>query len=65
MLIVLAVVLVLCVGGAAITWLAVKGPVGDVVDASKTRLVAPATLAGRPKLTDPELQTAAEQRSAG
>ncbi|MET7963808.1 hypothetical protein [Micromonospora zamorensis] len=60
-LIVLAVVLVLCIGGAVITWLAVKGPVGDVVDASKTRLVAPATLAGRPKVTDAELQTAADQ----
>ncbi|WP_327042997.1 hypothetical protein OG400_14640 [Micromonospora ureilytica] len=60
-LIVLAVVLVLCVGGVAITWFAVKDDVGAVVDASKTRVVAPATLAGRPKLTNPELQTAADQ----
>ena len=33
----------------------------DALDAAKTRVVAPATLAGRPKLTDPELQTAADQ----
>ncbi|WP_433130860.1 hypothetical protein ACQPWW_08690 [Micromonospora sp. CA-240977] len=59
-LIVLAVVLVLCLGGAAITWFAVKDDVGDVVDATKTRVVAPATLAGRPKVTDPQLQTAAD-----
>ncbi|MBQ0992610.1 hypothetical protein PSH03_005118 [Micromonospora sp. PSH03] len=64
-LIVLAVVLVLCVGGAAITWLVVKDDVGAVVDASKTRVVAPATLADRPKLTNPELLTAAEQAVAG
>ncbi|MGC4869917.1 hypothetical protein ACLQ3B_31240 [Micromonospora sp. DT53] len=60
-LIVLAVVLVLCIGGVAITWFAVKGPVNDALDATKTRVVAPATLAGRPKLTNPELQTAADQ----
>ncbi|GAA2187756.1 hypothetical protein [Micromonospora lupini] len=60
-LIVLAVVLVLCLGGAAITWFAVKDEVGDVVDATKTRVVAPATLAGRAKNTDPQLQKAADQ----
>ncbi|WP_238433941.1 hypothetical protein [Micromonospora tarensis] len=64
-LIVLAVVLVLCLGGVAITWLTVKDDVGDVVDATKTRVVAPATLAGRPKLTDPELQSAADDLVAG
>ncbi|RAO55529.1 hypothetical protein [Micromonospora saelicesensis] len=64
-LIVLAVVLVLCVGGVAITWLVVKDDVGAVVDASKTRVVAPTTLAGRPKLTNPELLTAADQAVAG
>ncbi|MFF5052629.1 hypothetical protein ACFY1S_05505 [Micromonospora sp. NPDC000663] len=60
-LIVLAVVLVLCLGGAAITWFAVKDEVGDVVDATKTRVVAPATLAGRAKNTDPQLQAVADQ----
>ncbi|MEU5668761.1 hypothetical protein ACGF3C_24340 [Micromonospora sp. NPDC047762] len=64
-LIVLAVVLVLCVGGAAIIWAVAKGPVNEALDASKTRVVAPTTLAGRPKLTNPELLTAAEQAVAG
>ncbi|MBQ0900928.1 hypothetical protein [Micromonospora sp. U21] len=59
-LIVLAVVLVLCLGGAAITWFAVKDEVGEVVDATSTRVVAPATLAGRPKIDDPELQKLAD-----
>ncbi|MGW2622294.1 hypothetical protein [Micromonospora taraxaci] len=60
-LIVLAVLLVVCLGGAAAIWFTVKDDVGDVVDATKTRLVAPATLAGRPKITEPELQAAADQ----
>ncbi|SCG67005.1 hypothetical protein GA0070609_4203 [Micromonospora echinaurantiaca] len=60
-LIVLAVVLVLCLGGAAVTWFAVKDDVGDAVDAAKTRVVAPATLAGRPQLTDTELASLSEQ----
>ncbi|MEH1164523.1 hypothetical protein V6V47_03955 [Micromonospora sp. CPCC 205539] len=64
-LIVLAVVLVLCLGGAAITWFAVKDEVGDVVDATKTRVSAPATLAGRAKNTDPQLQKAADDMVAG
>ncbi|MFC5923155.1 hypothetical protein [Micromonospora vulcania] len=63
-LIVLSVVLVLCLGGVAITWFAIKGEVGDVVDATKTRVVAPATLAGKPKITDPQLQTAADEMVA-
>ncbi|MET8117976.1 hypothetical protein [Micromonospora sp. NPDC005189] len=64
-LIVLSVVLVLCLGGVAITWFAVKDDVGDVVDATKTRVVAPATLAGRPKNTDPQLQKAATDLVTG
>ncbi|WP_410820894.1 hypothetical protein [Micromonospora sp. 050-3] len=64
-LIVLAVVLVLCLGGVAITWFVVKDDVGAVVDASKTRVTAPTTLAGRPKLTTPELQSAADQAVSG
>jgi hypothetical protein len=60
-LIVLAVLLVLCLGGAAAIWFTVKDEVGDVVDATKTRVVAPATLAGRTKNTDPQLQTIADQ----
>ncbi|SCL22214.1 hypothetical protein GA0070624_2488 [Micromonospora rhizosphaerae] len=61
LLITLAVVVVLCVGGAAVLFFAAKDEVGDVVDATKTRLVAPETLAGRPKVADPQLQATAEQ----
>ncbi|MFI7280897.1 hypothetical protein ACIBOV_11580 [Micromonospora chersina] len=60
-LIVLAVVLVLCVGGGAIAFFATKDKVGEVVTATKTRLSEPATLAGRPKVTEPQLQQAATQ----
>ncbi|MER5703234.1 hypothetical protein ABT023_14995 [Micromonospora sp. NPDC002296] len=59
-LIVLAVVLVLCCGGGAITWFAVKDDVSDAVEATNTRVTAPATLAGRPKATQPELQAAVD-----
>ncbi|MBX7268303.1 hypothetical protein KIF24_21265 [Micromonospora sp. Llam7] len=59
-LIVLAVLLVLCAGGATAIWFAVKDEVGEAVDATRTRMVAPDTLAGRPKITDPELQQAAD-----
>ncbi|WP_319461014.1 hypothetical protein [Micromonospora sp. RTP1Z1] len=64
LLITLAVVVVLCLGGAAVLFFAAKGPVGDVVEATKTRMVAPATLAGRPKVTDPKLTSAAEDMSS-
>ncbi|WP_216592586.1 hypothetical protein [Verrucosispora sioxanthis] len=60
-LIVLAVLLVLCGGGGAAIWFAVKDDVSEAVDASRTRMVAPATVAGRPKLTEPELQQAADE----
>ncbi|WBB89315.1 hypothetical protein [Verrucosispora sp. WMMC514] len=59
-LIVLAVLLVLCVGGGTAVWFAVKDDVSEAVDATRTRMVAPDTLAGRPKNTDPELQQAAD-----
>ncbi|GAB3335482.1 hypothetical protein RMN56_03255 [Micromonospora halotolerans] len=61
LLIVLAVVLVLCVGGGVAIWFAAKDEVGEVVQATKTRLVEPPTLAGRAKVNDPALQTAATQ----
>ena len=61
LLIVLAVVLVLCVGGGIVTWIATKDTVGEVVTATKTRVVEPQTLGGRPKVTDPQLQNAATQ----
>ncbi|REF98060.1 hypothetical protein DFJ67_4069 [Asanoa ferruginea] len=57
-LIVLAVVLVLCVGGGVAIWQIVKDPVKEVVAAANTRVVAPDTLGGKKKITDPELQSA-------
>ncbi|SCG76949.1 hypothetical protein [Micromonospora humi] len=61
LLIVLAVVLVLCVGGGIAIWAAAGDEVKDAVNASKTRVVEPATLGGRPKVTEPTLQNAAVQ----
>ncbi|MFV2111306.1 hypothetical protein ACFHW0_03065 [Micromonospora sp. LOL_025] len=63
-LISLAVVLVLCLGGAAIFAFVVKDEVKETVDATRIRVVAPATLAGRPKATDPALQAGARQLEA-
>lgn len=60
-LLVLAVVVVLCLGGSAAVWFAVKDTVGEVVDATQTRLVEPKTLRGRPKLTEPKVRAAVEQ----
>ncbi|QKW12912.1 hypothetical protein [Verrucosispora sp. NA02020] len=59
-LIVLAVLMVLCVGGGAVVWFVVRDTVGEAVDATRTRVVAPETLAGRPKVTEPELQQLSE-----
>ncbi|MFD6566363.1 hypothetical protein [Micromonospora profundi] len=55
----LAAVLVLCLGGAAVTWFVARdgaGDAGEVVEASRTEVVAPDTLAGRPKYTEPDLR---------
>ncbi|MEH0936510.1 hypothetical protein [Micromonospora psammae] len=60
-LIVLAVLLVLCLGGGAAVFFLVKDEVKEAVDAQDTRVSAPETLAGRPKVTDPNLQDVAEQ----
>ncbi|PZF87049.1 hypothetical protein [Micromonospora deserti] len=61
LLIVFAVLLVLCLGGAAVSYFALKDEVGDAVDAANTRVVAPETLAGRPKINDAELQSLSDQ----
>ncbi|HEY6596258.1 MAG TPA: hypothetical protein VI011_19470 [Asanoa sp.] len=61
---VLVAVLVLCVGGGTVAYFALKDDVGNAVDAAKTRVVAPDTLNGRPKLTTPALQAAADRISA-
>jgi hypothetical protein len=58
------VVLVLCVGGGIAIWVTVKDDVGEVVEATKTRVVAPETLNGRAKATDPGLVTASETMAA-
>ena len=60
-LIVILALLVLCAGAGTAVWFAVKDTVGEAVDAAKTRVVAPDTLAGRSKATDPELQKASEE----
>ncbi|KXK61449.1 hypothetical protein AWW66_13700 [Micromonospora rosaria] len=61
LLTVVAVVLALCGGGTAVAWYALRDEVVEVVEATGTRVVAPETLAGRPKVTDPELQRLADQ----
>ncbi|GLY21340.1 hypothetical protein [Micromonospora sp. NBRC 101691] len=61
LLIVLAVVLVLCVGGGIAIWATVKDDVGEVVEATGTRVVAPETLNGRPRITDPDAVAMAEE----
>ncbi|WP_326549717.1 hypothetical protein [Micromonospora sp. NBC_01813] len=64
-LIVLAVVLLLCIGGSAITYFAVRDTVGEVIEATQTRLVTPDTIAGRDLNADPEFQSLAEEMGAG
>ena len=53
-LIVLAVVVLLCAGTVTAGYFLVKDEVGAGVAASRTRLVTPATLGGRPKIDDPQ-----------
>ncbi len=65
LLIILAVVVVLCVGGGAAVYFATKDTVKEVVGAAKTRLVEPETLGGRPKATDPQLLSAADELKTG
>lgn len=60
-LIVLAVVLLLCIGGAAALYFVLKDPVKDAVAAANTRVAAPATLGGQPKINDPKLQSAVDE----
>lgn len=59
-LIVVAAVVALCIAGSAIAFFALRDDVGDVVDAADTTVSAPATLGGRPKISDPQLQGAAD-----
>ncbi|MDM4718097.1 hypothetical protein QTQ03_00245 [Micromonospora sp. WMMA1363] len=64
LLIVLAVVSVLCAGGAAVVFFTVGDEVKEAVDATRVRVVEPETLAGRPKVTDPSLQDISRQLEA-
>ncbi|TDC42239.1 hypothetical protein [Micromonospora sp. KC213] len=65
LLISLAAVLVLCLGGAAVAFFAVKDEAKKAVEAveaaTNTRVVAPETLAGRAKSTDPSLLAGAKE----
>ncbi|MGC5017660.1 hypothetical protein [Micromonospora sp. DT47] len=63
-LISLAVLLVLCLGGAAIAFFAFKDEVKDTVDAANTKVAAPTTLAGRKQISDPELKALSDQMVA-
>jgi hypothetical protein len=60
-LIILAVLLVLCAGGGAAAYFLLR----DRVEAASTRVVAPETLAGRSKITQPDLQVASDAMVAG
>ncbi|MFD0786031.1 hypothetical protein ACFQZ8_19185, partial [Micromonospora azadirachtae] len=60
-LIVVAVVLVLCLGGGVATWFVIKDDVSEGIEAASTRVVAPEKLAGRARITDAELQSIADQ----
>lgn len=53
--------LVLCGGGGATAFFLLKDDVKGVAEASKTRLVTPETLAGRPKIKDGALQGLADK----
>ena len=55
-LIVVGVILLLCIGGGVFAYFKTKDTVENVVAASKITVVAPATLAGRDKVSDPQLQ---------
>ncbi|WP_165945704.1 hypothetical protein, partial [Micromonospora sp. KC606] len=63
-LISLAAVLVLCLGGVAVTIFALKDEAKEAVEAVNTRVVAPDTLAGRAKATDPSLLAGAKELEA-
>ncbi|MEU4675771.1 hypothetical protein [Micromonospora sp. NPDC023737] len=54
-------VLVLCLGGGIATWFVIKNDVSEGLEAASTRVVAPETLAGRPRVTNTELQSIADQ----
>ena len=64
-LIVVGVVLLLCVTGGVIAFIKGKDQVEDVVAASKISVVAPVTLADRPKISDPQMQGSVDALDSG
>jgi hypothetical protein len=60
-LISLAVVVLLCAGSVVAGYFVFKDEVGAGVAATRTRLVAPATLGGRPKVDDPQFAAVTTQ----
>ena len=60
-LISLGIVVVLCAGAAIGGYFLLRDEVGAGVAATNTRLVAPTTLGGRPKLNDPQFSAITEQ----
>jgi hypothetical protein len=62
-LIILAVVVVLCAGTVAVGWFAFREVFTNAADSTKITLVAPETLGGRAKSTEPSLVAAADEMS--
>jgi hypothetical protein len=52
------------VGGGTALYFVLRDPVKDVVAAANTRVVAPDTLGGKKKITDPDLQKAVDEMKA-
>jgi hypothetical protein len=55
--IVVAAVVVLCLGGIGVAVFANRGKIEDAAAATKIKVVEPASLGSRPKATDPELNS--------
>jgi hypothetical protein len=58
---VLAIVLVLCAGGGVAAFLLLRDDVTAAFDDRRPTVRAPETLGGRERITDPDLQTSADQ----
>jgi hypothetical protein len=63
-LISLAVVLVVCIGGVVAIAFWAKDEVASVIESTKITVVEPTTLGGRPKLTDPQFATLTNELKA-
>ncbi|GAA4474658.1 hypothetical protein [Phytohabitans houttuyneae] len=65
MAVVVGAALLLCVGGPLTAYLLLKDDVGEVVEATQTRVVAPETLNGRPQVSDPQMRSQVDASLAG